>query len=122
MERGDDPQVTLIREHLPGQVGAGGMRHGIVDVQQIELALARDLRHPDSQSQGVGGILEKGIAHDRHFVEADVGLEDVEPIGQGVGDKVHFVAARREAHPQFGGDGAAPAVGRIARDPDLHKG
>ncbi len=89
-------------------------------VQQIEIVVFGDLRHPRRQGQAVRRILEQRVTGNLHLVILDARRARVQANRIRVGDEVHFVAAVGQLNAQFGGDDAAAAVGRIARDPDLH--
>jgi hypothetical protein len=97
------------------------MRDRVVDVEEVELVLARDLRHLGGQGEVVRWVLEQAVRREVDLVVADVLLELVQAEGQPVGDEVHGVAAARELLAELGRHRARSAHGRIARDPDVHR-
>ena len=86
-----------------------------MDVKQVELVLARDLRHLRGQGQVVRRVLEEAVGGDVDLVVTDVLVEVVQPEGQAVGHEVDAVPAARELLAQLGGHRARAADGRDSR-------
>jgi len=120
VERGDDLELVLAVKHFAGEHGGGGVRHGVVDVQDIERVRAADLGHLHRKRQRVVGIFEEVVAVD------DDGMEEhARPDGQAEGglvaDEVDFVAAPGEFVAEFGGENAAAADRGVAGDGELER-
>ncbi len=121
MQGGHDGERTaLLFQHLLGDPGAGRMRDGVVDVQEVESLREHDVVHAHREREVVGRILEQRVVADAHLVEVHAREEVRQPERVLVRDEVDLMAARRERDPEFGGDGAGAAVRRIAGDADLH--
>ncbi len=120
MQRGDERQPALWRQHLLRQQRGNGMRNGVVHVQQIQVVIVRHLGHARRQRQAVRRILEQRIVGNFHFVIVDARSPRIQADRIRVGDEVDFVPALGQLQAQFGGHDAAAAVGGIAGDSDFH--
>ncbi|MGC4081628.1 MAG: hypothetical protein QM736_05820 [Vicinamibacterales bacterium] len=69
VERGDDAQPVFLVQHRAGEHCGGGVRHGVVNVQQVERVLFRHLGHLHRERQRVVGVFEEVVAVDRDRVE-----------------------------------------------------
>ena len=98
------------------------MGQRVVDVQQVEPAARRDLRHLRRERERVGRRDEERIRRRDDLVEVDALAGQVEPRRQRVGDEVDLVASLRQRDPELRRDDAAAAEGRVAGDADLHDG
>ena len=124
VQRGDDLGGASRRvggQHLAGQVGAGGVRDGVVGVDQIELLAAGDLDQLRRQRQRVGRVLELRVGAHLDGVEQDVRLALVEASRDVVAEDVDAVAAPGQPHRDLGRDDAAAAEGREAGDADVEE-
>ena len=122
VQGGDEGEAAILaEEHLAREIRGDGMRNRVVDVQQVQLVVGRDLSHAGGEGQVVGRVFEEGIIRDGDFVEGDVLLAAAEAEGLRIGDEVDLMAGRRQLDTELGGDNAAAAVGGIAGDSDLHR-
>ena len=88
----------------------------------LDAVLADDLDHLGGERQIVGGIAKQRIRRDLHLVVVDAGPVSIaQPVGGLVGEEVDLVAALGKREAQLGRDDAGAAVGRVARDSDLHE-
>ena len=118
MQRRDERHKVAAQHHLR-EVGADRMWNRVVHMKDVEIETGHDLCHLRRQNEVVRWVFEQRIRQNFHLVEEDVVLHG-QPDGQSVTDEVNVVTALRELLPQFGGNDAAAAVGRITGDPDLH--
>ena len=107
-------------EDLPGQVRRGGMRDGVMRVDDVELMRARHLHQPVGEREQVLRFAEQRIARRVDAMKADPRVRLAQPERRLAADDVRLVAASREAARQLGGDHAASAHRGIADDPDVH--
>ena len=107
--------------HLPREDRRDRVRQRVVDVQQVEVRVRRDLRHLRRERQRVGRRDEERVGGRHDLVEVDALARQVQARGQRVGDEVDLVALLRERDPELRRDDAAAAEGRIAGDADLHQ-
>jgi hypothetical protein len=119
VQRGDDLQIRT--ENLLGEMGADRMRNRVVDMENVELLVRRDLGHLRRQSQRIRRVrIEQRIGGHRHFMEVDSLVQTVQTRGESVADEVDFVAAARERHSELGGHDSRAAECRITGDSDSH--
>jgi hypothetical protein len=114
----DDAGLLAGREHRPREDRGGGVRHRVVDVQDVEAMLAAHRRHAHRERQGVVGEPEELV-----FVDGD-GMEVQARGVRGqaewtlVGDEVHVVPARGQVLAERRRQHAAAAHRGVARDAD----
>jgi len=119
VQRGDHLQIGA--EDLLREVRADRMRNRVVDVQDVELLVRRDLGHLRRQRERVRRIrIEQRIRRDRDFVKVHALVQEIEPRRQRVADEVHLVPAPRQREPELRRDHAGAAEGGIAGDADFH--
>ena len=98
---------------------SGGMRHSVMNMQHVELALSADIGHFDRQRQRVIGIFEQSIivhidsmkVQSRHILRQAKG-----PL---VAEKMHFMAAPSEFFPERRCQHAAAANRRITGNANI---
>jgi hypothetical protein len=120
VQRGHQPGRRIAHE-LPGQEAGDGVGDRVVDVQQVEPALARDFGHLGRQREVVGRVVEEPQRGAIHLVEADVLVELVGAHQEALRDEVDLVVAARQVQPQLVRDRARAAHGRVAGDADPHE-
>ena len=69
VQGGDHPGPPVGRQHRPRENRGGGVRHGVMHMQNIETVVATHLGHLHGQRQGVIGILEQPVVIDDDWVE-----------------------------------------------------
>ena len=110
---------VLWSEHLLGQIAAGRVWNGVVDVEDVERVLQRHLGHLARQRQGVGCVGKGRIAAGVDFVEVQVRRELGQTMRMRVAEEVHLVVvAACERDPQLGGQDPAPALRGEGSDTD----
>ena len=112
--------ATVARQHLPGQHGADRMGNRIVNVQQIEVVIFRDLRHARRQGQRVRRKFKQRIVRDRDLVKMNSLFATAESKRLRVRDEMNVVAAIGQLDSQLRGDYATAAIRRITGDADFH--
>ena len=120
VEGGEERRRPVAVQHLLRDPGRGGVGNGVVDVHHVQLLAEGGVVDRRRKGQGVGRMLEEGIAVDLHLVQVDALVEARKAKGLGVGHEVDLVAALGQADPQGRRDGPGAAVGGVAGDPDLH--
>src|SRR5438477_7301758 len=96
------------------------MRNRVMHVQQIEILSLSHGRHFCCQSQCVRLMLEQRVRHHLDFMKPHALIELSQTRRQSRRNKMHRMAARREFLPQLRTNDAAPAVGWIDCDADVH--
>jgi hypothetical protein len=76
------------------------VRHGVVDVQDIELELAGHLGHLHGKGQCIVRILEQTVGIDPHRVEVDAVGAGKKAEGTLVADEVDVVSALGKLGPK----------------------
>ena len=108
------------REHLAREVRRDRVRKRVVDVDEVEPHVRRDVAHARREREVVGRVLEERVRRDRDLVVRHAVREDVQPRRHRVRDEVDVVPAARELVPELGRDDARAPERRVARDADLH--
>ena len=94
-------------QHLDREISRGRVRHRVVDVEDVQLGIARDLRHLYRQRQGVIWVGEKAVFVHDHFVKEDSRLAEIETNRLGGTKKMDPVPALRQLRPEGGGEDPA---------------
>ena len=117
VQRRDDLELRL--QDLLGQIRADRVRDRVVNVQDVELLVRRDLRHLRRQRERVGRIrIEQRIRRDRDLVVVNALVQKIQPRGHRVADEVHVVAAPRQRESELRGHDAGAAESGVAGDSD----
>ena len=99
---------------------AGGVWNRVVAVQELEAMRAHDFVHPHRECKIVWRELEEWISADIDFVKEDSRQERWQAKWLTVGNEMDFVPSVREGDAKLRGDGARPAVRRVAGNSNLH--
>src|ERR1700709_361275 len=119
MQCGDDARLLLRRQHGARKDRSSGMRHGVVDVENIELVIAAHFRHFHRKWQCIVGIFEKSVVIDRDRMKKKSGCSHRPPKWPPVTDEMNFVSAPRQLFSKRRSKNAAPAHGWITGDANL---
>ncbi len=117
--QGRDHRQPARQQHLPCQIGAGGMGYGVMDMKQVQFEPRRHIEHGRRQTQSVGGMLEHGILRHFHLVVNDVAVISLQAKRKFAGNEVDLATAPRQMETQFGGDHAAAALAGITGNADV---
>src|SRR6185437_1846335 len=121
VEGRDHGNIAALGFHdLFSHIGGGGMRDGVVDMQQIELVIDDHVDHGARQSRLVRRIVEERVGGHAHFVVEDVRIELVETHRLLIGDKMDLVTLVRQGLTEFGGQYATAAKCGITDDAYTH--
>ncbi len=107
-------------EDLPGQVGAGGVRHGVVRVDDVERVGARHVDDLGRQREHVLRLAEERVGRRVDGVDDDRPARVAQPERDLAAEDVDLVPAPRQAAGQLGGHDAAAAHRGVADDADAH--
>ena len=122
VQRGDDLRgARWPAEHLHREVGRGCMRHGVMNVEDVEVMLACDVSHLHRERQCVIRIFEKPVLIHHDLMEKDAGLRHVESHGLGRAEEMNVVPSAREFGAERGRENPASANERITGDADAER-
>ena len=119
--QGRDQLGRLGPEHLLGQEAGDGVRDRVVDVEQVELVLARDLGHLRGQRQVVRRVLEER-SRSRRRPRGSGCSPGSRPAGRAGGTTRSGRRGPRRASclPSSAATAPEPPTVRVARDADVH--
>ena len=112
---------ALVAQHLLGEQARDGVGDRVVDVEEVEVVLARGLGHLGREGQVVGRVLEEEVGGHVHLVEADV-LAGSPPRRKGSRYEMKWMSWPRRASclPSSAATAPEPPTVGIAGDPDPH--
>ncbi len=117
---GHDARLLFRREHGSRKNRRGGMGHGVVDMEHVQLMIAAYLGHSYRERQGVIRILEQIVIIDRHRMEMKPGRIHRQTERTLVTDEMHLMTPARQFFPQRGGKNAAATDRGVTSDADFH--
>ena len=97
------------------------MRHGVVNVKDVERFGFADLRHFHRERQGVIGAGEYSRVPDFDFVELNPRQRQIEPNRFRVAEEMDVVTASRQFRSKRRSQNSATADERKASDPNLER-
>jgi hypothetical protein len=89
-------------------------------MQQLEAVSSHHFVHPHRERKIVWRKLEERVSADVDLVEENAGKERRQAKWLAIRDEMHFVSAIGEGDTELRRDRARAAVGRVARDANLH--
>ena len=119
VQRSHNRRSQIPRQHRAGQKGGCGVRHGIVDMQDIQMILGADFRHFYRERERVIRVTEESVIIDLHRMEMNSWGIGRKPKRMFVADEMHLVTTQGQLFPEAGCQNAAPSDRRIAGDSDL---
>ncbi len=123
MKRGDGfrtHHTVRRREHLLRQIRGGGMRNGVVRVDDVELLLIRDMRDRGGKREQVLRLAKQRIRRHGHAVEVQSRHTTLPAKRRLAADEMYVMAAIGQGLGQLRRDDAAAAHRRVADHPDSH--
>ena len=96
VQRRDDPRAVRRRQHRLGEDRRRGVRHGVMDVEDVQAVVAADLGHLHRERQGVVRVLEQPVVVDHHGMVEEARRVRGEPEGPLVAYEVRLVPAAGE--------------------------
>ena len=123
MQRRDDLRgftVPSRGQHLPRQVGGGGVRDRVMGVDDVEAEVPRHLHDLVGEGQQVLRLAEQRIAWRQHAVKREAGLKLAQPKRRLGADEVDGMPPMGEGLAQLRGDDTAAADRGVADHPDVH--
>src|SRR5262249_17613972 len=124
MQSCHDRQVAARPSHLACQIGADGVRYGVMHMNQVQGICPRDVVQPGRERHRVGRMFKKRKRQpfdrmERYALVVESAV--LESHGRGIAYEVNVVAPLRKFEAQFGAHDSAAAVRWIACDPDVHR-
>src|SRR6266487_5767745 len=97
------------------------MRHGIMNMKNIELSRARHLCHFHRQGQGVVGARKQSVVRDLDPMEMKMLLRQLQPNRWSVAEEMNFMAAARQFRSEGRRQNPASADQRKTCNPDFER-
>ena len=108
-------------DHLGCQKCGGGVRHGVVNVKNVERFGFADLSHFYGERQSVIGAGENGRVTDIDFVELNSWEREIEADRFRVTKEMNLVTASGQFRSKRGSQNPAPPDERKTNDPDFER-
>src|SRR5208283_2152580 len=116
MQCSHDAWLLTWRQHRASKDRGGRMRHGVMNMEDVELMVTAHFRHFYRKRQSVIGILEQSVVIDYHRVKEQSWRICGHPERSFVADEMHFVPTLGQLFAERRGKNSATANGRIASD------
>src|SRR5690606_3902810 len=92
---------SFLLKYFFRHVCRGGMRYGVVHMQQIEIIVLDHIHHGACQSRFIWRIIEQGIGWHLHFVIENIRKKSIQPDWLLVSDEMYKVTFLRQGLAQF---------------------
>jgi hypothetical protein len=83
-------------DHFGGEKRSRGVRHSVMNMENIQASRLADLSHLDGERQRVIRAWEDRIGSDHDLMKMNSRQRKIEPDGFGVTKEMHVVTARRQ--------------------------